>query len=105
MRTVDGRSHRVVVVGAGLGGLACAIRLAAAGREVTVLERADQPGGRAGRLSLDGYEFDTGPTVLTLPELLDDLLDTVGEQVADWLDLRSEERRVGKECRRRWSAS
>src|SRR5439155_2503887 len=77
MRTVTGPTDRVVVVGAGLGGLACAIRLAAAGREVTVLERADQPGGRAGRLSVDGYEFDTGPTVLTMPSLLGDLLATV----------------------------
>jgi phytoene desaturase len=87
MRTVNGHSQHVVVVGAGLGGLACAIRLAAAGREVTVVERADQPGGRAGRLSLDGFEFDTGPTVLTLPELLADLLGTVGEELDSWLRL------------------
>src|SRR5690242_180848 len=58
-RQVTGPTDRVVVVGAGLGGLACAIRLAAAGREVTVLERADAPGGRAGRLSIDGFDFDT----------------------------------------------
>jgi phytoene desaturase len=77
----------VVVVGAGLGGLACAIRLAAAGRTVTVLERADGPGGRAGRLELDGYEFDTGPTVLTMPSLLADVLATVDEDLAAWLDL------------------
>jgi len=57
----------VVVVGAGLGGLACALHLAAAGRQVTVVEREAVPGGRAGRLSVDGYEFDTGPTVLTMP--------------------------------------
>jgi phytoene desaturase len=77
----------VVVVGAGLGGLACAIRLAAAGRTVTVLERAAGPGGRAGRLSLSGYEFDTGPTVLTMPELIAETLAAVGEDLADWLDL------------------
>ena len=73
MRTVTGPTDRVVIVGAGLGGLACAMRLAAAGREVTVLEREAVPGGRAGRLSLDGYEFDTGPTVLTMPDLIADL--------------------------------
>jgi len=87
MRTVIGPTSRVVIVGAGLGGLATAIRLAAAGREVTVLERADGPGGRAGRLSVEGYEFDTGPTVLTAPELIADLLATVGEELDDWLSL------------------
>ncbi|WP_432833226.1 phytoene desaturase family protein [Dactylosporangium sp. CA-092794] len=87
MRAVTGRTDRVVVVGAGLGGLAAAIRLAAAGRAVTVLERADQPGGRAGRLSLEGYEFDTGPTVLTVPELLAELLGTVGEDLDAWLPM------------------
>jgi phytoene desaturase len=87
MRTVQGPTDRVVVVGAGLGGLATAIRLAAAGRSVTVLEREDYPGGRAGKLSVDGYEFDTGPTVLTMPSLLEDLLGTVGEDLSAWLPM------------------
>ncbi|MET7395490.1 phytoene desaturase family protein [Dactylosporangium sp. NPDC005572] len=87
MRTVPGPTDRVVVVGAGLGGLAAAIRLAAAGREVTLLERLDYPGGRAGKLSVDGYEFDTGPTVLTMPSLLEELLGTVGEDLPAWLTL------------------
>jgi len=75
------------VVGAGLGGLSAALRLAGAGREVTVIEREPVPGGRAGRLELDGYSFDTGPTVLTMPELIADALDSVGERLEDWLDL------------------
>lgn len=87
MRTVRGRTDRVVVVGAGLGGLACALHLAGAGREVTVLEREPIPGGRAGRLTLDGYEFDTGPTVLTMPELLAETFGAVGEEMSAWLDL------------------
>jgi phytoene desaturase len=87
MRTVDGPTGRVVVVGAGLGGLSCALHLAAAGREVTVVEREAVPGGRAGRLSLDGYEFDTGPTVLTMPELIAETHAAVGENLDDWLDL------------------
>ena len=86
MRTVTGRTDRVVIVGAGLGGLACALHLAAAGREVTVLERESVPGGLAGRLSVDGYEFDTGPTVLTAPELIAEPLAAVGEKLDDWLD-------------------
>jgi phytoene desaturase len=87
MRTVTGRTDRVVVVGAGLGGLACALHLAAAGREVTVLERESAPGGRAGRLSVGGYDFDTGPTVLTMPELVAEPLAVVGERLEDWLSL------------------
>ncbi len=87
MRTVVGPTDRVVVVGAGLGGLSAALRLAGAGREVTVLERAAVPGGRAGRLELGGYAFDTGPTVLTMPELIADALGAVGERLEDWLDL------------------
>jgi phytoene desaturase len=87
MRKVTGRTDRVVIVGAGLGGLACALRLAAAGREVTVLEREAIPGGRAGRLSLGGYEFDTGPTVLTMPDLIAETLGTVNERLSDWLTL------------------
>lgn len=87
MRTVGGRTDRVVVVGAGLGGLACALHLAGSGRQVTVLEREPVPGGRAGRLSIDGYEFDTGPTVLTMPDLIAEALGAVGEELSDWLDL------------------
>jgi phytoene desaturase len=87
MRKVTGRTDRVVVVGAGLGGLSCALYLAAAGRQVTVVEREPVPGGRAGRLSLDGYDFDTGPTVLTMPELIADPLAAVGESLGDWLEL------------------
>ncbi len=77
----------VVVVGAGLSGLACALHLLGAGREVVVVEREAHPGGRAGRLDLDGFQIDTGPTVLTMPELLDEALGAVGETVADRLDL------------------
>jgi len=88
MRTVTGRTDHVVVVGAGLAGLSAALRLAGAGRRVTVLEREPVPGGRAGRVSVSGYEFDTGPTVLTMPDLIADALDCVGEELPDWLELR-----------------
>ncbi|GAA0473749.1 phytoene dehydrogenase [Paractinoplanes deccanensis] len=87
MRTVTGPTERVVIVGAGLAGLACALHLVAAGRQVTVVERESVPGGRAGRLSLQGYEFDTGPTVLTMPELIEEPLAAVGENLSDWLEL------------------
>jgi phytoene desaturase len=87
MRTVSGPTERVVVVGAGLGGLSAALRLAGAGRDVVVLEREQVPGGRAGVLDLGGYRFDTGPTVLTMPHLIADALACVGESIDDWLDL------------------
>ncbi|MEI6620578.1 MAG: phytoene desaturase family protein [Actinomycetes bacterium] len=87
MRTVTGKSDRVVVVGAGLGGLATAMRLAATGREVTVVERESVPGGRCGLWDVQGHRFDTGPTVLTMPDLIDDAFASLGERTGDWLDL------------------
>lgn len=91
MRTVQGPTDEVVVVGAGLAGLSAAMRLAGAGRSVTVVERDAIPGGRAGRLDVevaDGtYRFDTGPTVLTMPDLIADAFDCLGEEMSDWLTL------------------
>ena len=88
MRTVSGPTDRVVIVGAGLAGLSAAMRLAAAGREVTVVERESGPGGRAGVISDRGYRFDNGPTVLTMPDLIADAFDCLGEDMSDWLDLQ-----------------
>ena len=87
MRTVKGATENVVIVGAGLAGLSAALRLAGAGRSVTVIERESVPGGRSGLLQKDGYNFDTGPTVLTMPSLIEDAFNSVGEEMKDWLDL------------------
>lgn len=87
VRTVPGRTDRVVVVGAGLAGLATALRLRGAGREVTVVERAAGPGGRAGRVERQGYALDTGPSVFTAPEILADTLAAVGDKLEDRLTL------------------
>jgi phytoene desaturase len=87
MRTVKGPTENVVIVGAGLAGLSAALRLAGAGRSVTVIERESVPGGRSGLLKKDGYAFDTGPTVLTMPSLIEDAFNSVGEEMKDWLDL------------------
>jgi phytoene desaturase len=87
VRRVGGPTDHVVVVGAGLAGLSAALRLAGAGRSVTLLEREPVPGGRAGLRRIDGYTFDTGPTVLTMPDLIADALDCVGERLTDWLPL------------------
>ena len=90
-RTMRGPTDHVVVVGAGLAGLATALHLLGAGREVTVVDRDAGPGGRAGRLDLpfgDGaFRLDTGPSVITMPSLIDEALAAVGEKVGDRLDL------------------
>ena len=87
MRGIKGKTDHVLIVGAGLGGLSTALRLAGAGRKVTILERESFPGGRCGILNKGGYAFDTGPTVLTMPSLIDDALSCVGEKLSDWLEL------------------
>ena len=91
MRTVKGPTDHVVIVGAGLAGLSTALRLAGKGRKVTVIERESVPGGRNGLLVKDGFHFDTGPQVLTMPDLIADAFDCVGENMHDWLDLQKVE--------------
>lgn len=86
--SVVGRCDHVVVVGAGLGGLSAALTLAGTGRRVTVLERSDRPGGLCGTHTAGGYTFDTGPTVLTMPDILARPLAAVGVELNDVLDLR-----------------
>ncbi|GAB1513156.1 phytoene desaturase family protein [Actinophytocola sp. KF-1] len=87
MRTVRGRTDRVVVVGAGLSGLAAALHLAGQGREVVVVEREPVPGGRAGRLDVGGYRLDTGPTVLTMPDIVEETLNAVGDSIGGRMEL------------------
>ncbi|MGV4886591.1 phytoene desaturase [Streptomyces viridosporus] len=86
-RTVPGRTDHVVVVGAGLAGLSAALHLLGAGRRVTVVERDPLPGGHAGRMELDGYRIDTGPTVLTMPDLADEPFAAVGDSLRERVDL------------------
>jgi phytoene desaturase len=74
--------NEVVVIGAGLAGLSTACHLAGQGYEVTVVEREDIPGGRSGLLHRDGFTFDTGPSVLTMPDLIADVLRAVGSDLS-----------------------
>jgi phytoene desaturase len=78
----DRRPH-AVVIGSGFGGLAAAVRLGARGWRVTVLERLDQPGGRAGVFRQNGFTFDAGPTIITAPFLLEELWALAGRRFAD----------------------
>ncbi|CAN5728653.1 phytoene desaturase family protein [soil metagenome] len=77
----------MVVIGAGLGGLSAACHLRGRGHDVLLLERAGVPGGRAGLLERGGYRFDTGPTVLTMPGLIDDCFRAIGADPTDFLTL------------------
>lgn len=77
----------VAIVGAGVGGLAAAARLAHAGFEVQVYERGPAPGGRCGRVTLGAFRFDLGPTLLLMPEVLDQTFAAVGHRMRDHLRL------------------
>ncbi|MCC6931368.1 MAG: phytoene desaturase [Gemmatimonadaceae bacterium] len=78
---------RIVIIGAGFGGLAAAIRLRAQGHDVTVVEQRDKPGGRAYVFEQDGFTFDAGPTIVTAPWLIDDLFALCGRATADYVQL------------------
>jgi phytoene desaturase len=77
----------VVVVGAGYGGLAAAARLAAGGHTVTVLEKAPTVGGKLGWYTREGHAFDTGPSLLTLPQVHRDLFAATGASLDETVDL------------------
>ena len=87
MRTVPGKTDHVVVVGAGLSGLSAALQLAGQGRSVTVVERYGFPGGRVGQADIRGYKIDTGATVLTMPDIIEDAFNAVGASMSDYVEL------------------
>ena len=78
---------RIAVVGAGVGGLATAVRLAAAGHDVTVLEAADAPGGKCGRVARGRFAWDSGPSLLTMPWVFEALFAETGAPLAEELEL------------------
>lgn len=80
-------SRRVAVVGGGVGGLAAATRLAAAGHDVTLFERNELVGGKLASFTRDGYTFDIGPSLITLPHVFDELFRVAGTSLADQVDL------------------
>lgn len=84
--SADARPH-AVVIGSGFGGLAAAVRLGARGYRVTVLEKLEQPGGRACVYGSGGFVFDGGPTVITAPFLFEDLWKLCGRTLADDVQL------------------
>lgn len=90
---------RVVVIGAGVGGLAAAARLAATGHDVTVVEQAAEVGGKLGTIRRDGFVFDTGPSLLTMPHLFEELFASTGAPLSDVLPIE----RLDVACRYRFA--
>jgi phytoene desaturase len=84
----DTRPH-AIVIGAGFGGLAAAIRLGAKGYRVTLFDKLDGPGGRGYTYRQDGFTFDAGPTIITAPFIFEELWKLCGKSMADHVDLRS----------------
>jgi diapolycopene oxygenase len=89
-RMRGGLSHhfreRAAVIGAGIGGLSAAVSLAAAGFAVTLFEKQADTGGKAGTLTINGYRFDTGPSLLTLPGVFDSLFARAGRRREDYIE-------------------
>ena len=87
-REVDPQAPLALVIGSGFGGLAAAVRLCAKGWRVQVLEKLNAPGGRARVIHVEGYTFDAGPTIVTVPFLLEELWSLAGRRLADDVELR-----------------
>ncbi|WP_375262689.1 phytoene desaturase family protein [Palleronia sp.] len=83
----DVAGRRVLVIGAGPGGLASAMLLRAAGAEVTLLEKEDRPGGRTGAFQQDGFTFDIGPTFFLYPEILAEIFAACGRDLQEEVEL------------------
>ncbi len=77
----------IVVIGAGIGGLSAAIRLAAVGKQVTVLEQNAAVGGKMSEFRADGFRWDTGPSVITMRHVIEDLFAAAGRRLEDYLTL------------------
>lgn len=81
------KSQKVAIIGSGLGGLSAAISLRAAGYEVEVFEKNERIGGKLNLKELNGYTFDLGPSIFTLPQFFEDLFQRAGKKMADYVQL------------------
>ena len=76
-------SYKIAIIGSGIGGIASAIRMAVRGHEVHVFEQNRYPGGKLSEVRLGAYRFDAGPSLFTMPELVEELFQLAGEAVKD----------------------
>jgi phytoene desaturase len=82
------KKKKVLIIGAGIGGIATAARLSRSGFQVTVVEKNEIPGGRCGRMTVRGHRFDTGATLFLMPELYAETYAALGERMEEQLDLQ-----------------
>ena len=81
-------NNKIAIIGAGLGGLSAAIRLANAGLYIDLYEQNNSVGGKAGEINEQGFRFDTGPSLLTMPFVIQDLFNDCGEKIEDYLNIK-----------------
>ncbi len=91
-------ARRIIIVGAGLGGLSAALHLSARGFQVEILEKNSTVGGKLNRMVADGYSFDTGPSLVTMPDILRETFAVGGARLEDCLTLQP----LDPICRYRW---
>ena len=89
---------KIIVIGAGLGGLSAACRLAYAGHKVQVIERNDTFGGKVNQVKKDGFTFDTGASLVTMKHVFADLFESCGKGIDDYLEFE----RLDPICRYFW---
>ncbi len=81
------KAHEILIVGAGIGGLSAAIHLAANGQRVKILEKNATVGGKMNEIAADGFRWDTGPSVITMRHVFEDLFAAAGRRLEDYLNL------------------
>ena len=91
-RRVPEKSKKSVsIIGSGIAGLAAAVRLASSGHQVAVFEANDYAGGKMYEWQNEGYRFDMGPSVFTMPDYVEDLFRTAGKDPADYIEIKRPE--------------
>jgi diapolycopene oxygenase len=86
--STSARKNRVVVIGAGLGGMSAAIMLARKGFQVTVIEKNSHAGGKLNQLQVQGFSFDLGPSIFTMPQIFRPIFEGDGKRLEDYITLQ-----------------
>ncbi len=78
---------KAIIIGSGISGIASALRLVAKGYDVDILEKSDHSGGKISEFTVDGFRFDMGPSLFTLPAMVDELFLLFGKSSANYLNV------------------